>query len=93
MYAVRYFASPIHLVASHKGIGSSDDLRASFVMNVCGPTIFPIQYPVKITAPVTCFFVKPVMLDDKIFRLMLWPRLAVAQPKRNETTPLKSSKH
>lgn len=49
------------------------NIRASFAMNVCGPTIFPTQYPVNSTAPVNCFFVYPATLLLTIVKLMLNP--------------------
>jgi hypothetical protein len=49
------------------------DVRASEEMKVCGPIIFPTQYPVKRTAPVNCFFVYPATLLLTIVKDMLKP--------------------
>jgi hypothetical protein len=49
------------------------DVRASEEMKVCGPIIFPTQYPVKRTAPVSCFFVYPATLLLTIVKDILNP--------------------
>lgn len=43
-------------------------------MNVCGPMMFPTQYPVNNTAAVSCFLVDPATLDDTIVKDMENPR-------------------
>jgi hypothetical protein len=40
-----------------RGVKRRRYLRASLFMNVCGPTAFPIQKPMKTTAAESCFFV------------------------------------
>ena len=62
------------IISSLIGNRQERDLRASFAMKVCGPTMFPIQNPVKTTAAVSCFFVKPAMLEETTVKLMLKPR-------------------
>jgi hypothetical protein len=77
-----YFSSTSTSTTCHSQKGETNggeekreigNIRASFAMNVCGPTIFPTQYPVNSTAPVNCFFVYPATLLLTIVKLMLKP--------------------